>query len=128
MECKQWPAAKPAGNTRFNKVPPWLRGLHQARAEGQIPSNRWVLLSLGIELAARVPWIAVPGDYQPDQADDFSALTGLDCEIAIDDTARYGCVCTIANRLLAFNPRRLLVQTFGHHPALIILKGVAHGD
>lgn len=106
-------------------VPDWLMPLHQARTEGKAPARRWVLLSLGVNLARSVPWIAVPPAYRPVRLDNMGALAGLDTEIVIDDAVPGAIVQGLATRILDANPRRLFVQTFGRAPALIILKGGA---
>jgi len=122
------PLTPSGGNAQPKNVPNWLLPLHMARAKGQVPARRWVLLSLGVNLARRLPWIAVPADYRPGKTDDLSALAGIDCEIVIDDQARYGSVQDLAARILDAGPRRLLLQTFGRYPAVCVLKGGAHGN
>lgn len=107
-------------------VPDWLAPLHAQRQAGRVPARRWVLLSLGIALARGVPWLAVPHSWRPSSTDNLSALAGLDTEIVIDDAVPGATVQWLAARILAANPRRLYIQTFGRRPALIILKGGAH--
>ncbi|MGN5480522.1 hypothetical protein ACTMU2_38460 [Cupriavidus basilensis] len=55
------------------------------------------------------PWLQVPQDYRPASNDDFSTLAGLDVVIAIDDTASAFLVGGLSARILAVNPRRLLI-------------------
>lgn len=90
-----------------------------------MPVRRWVLLSLGVTLSSNIPWLAVPGSWRPSPNDNMSALEGLDTEIVIDDAVPAGLVRGLAARILAANPRRLFIQTFGRQPALIIMKGGA---
>ncbi|MEM5277479.1 hypothetical protein VSR17_20865 [Cupriavidus taiwanensis] len=103
-------------------VPDWLAPLYEARQRGQIPARRWLILSLGVRLATWVPWIAVPLSYRPGVGDDMRAICGIDVEIAIDDETPAFTVCGLASRILAANPRRLLVQTFGRKPVVVLLK------
>ncbi|MBY4734015.1 hypothetical protein K6V90_26090 [Cupriavidus pauculus] len=121
---------QPAGGVRASAgastVPEWLMPLHVQRQAGKVPARRWVVLSVGVPLSRRVPWLAVPPGYWPRRTDNFGALAGLDTEIVIDDAAPGGIVHGLATRVLAARPRRLLVQTFGRLPALVILQGGAH--
>lgn len=103
-------------------VPDWLASLHHARQCGLIPARRWIVLSLGVPLAKWVPWLAVPYSYRPAPDDNLNALTGLDVEIAIDDSTPAFVLNGLAARTLAANPRRLMVQTFGRKPAVVLLK------
>lgn len=106
-----------------SQVPLWIARLHDARQRGQVPAKRWVLLSTMREpLAKRVPWLQIPQHYRPTDRDNLSALTGLDIELAIDDQTPCGLVLGLMNAVLASNPRRLMVQTFGKNPTMIIVK------
>jgi len=117
-----WRSKRPAS------VPEWLMPLHAQRLAGNVPARRWVIFSLGVALARRYPWLAVPHSWRPGNHDNMSAVAGLDIEIAIDDAVPGAVVRGLAQQVLAANPRRLLIQTFGRYPALIILKGDAqHG-
>ncbi|WP_316893459.1 hypothetical protein [Ralstonia mannitolilytica] len=105
-----------------------MQPLHAARLSGLIPQYRWIVVQAGGRVGNWVPALAVPAGYKPRRDDDFSAFGGLDCELLIDDDTRYGLVWGLTVNILGVNPRRLLLQTFGRHPAIVILKrGGAHG-
>ncbi len=125
-QCR--PRTQSPGSKGLHNVPSWLSPLHEARATGQIPARRWILLSLGPELAHKFPWIAIPTSYRPSVNDNLSALAGLDCDIVIDDSTRYTTVRDLARQILNARPRRLLVQAAGDSQAIILLKRGVDGN
>ncbi|MCA7084067.1 hypothetical protein K7G19_10665 [Cupriavidus sp. DB3] len=99
-----------------------MQELDSARQQGLMPKDRYLVLSLGVQLAPSLPVIDVPSDYWPSEEDSLAALAALDVEVVFSEGERFGRLRDLCSRILAAEPRRLLLMAMNDKPALMALK------